>query len=171
MKELPIEVPPQLEEATGYPGQGRLVSFCWTSLGDTVVYDDARLSGTGHGWGWLAFSRHPAVAPHLAGADLGSSEAEGSCRVLVDRESRRACLATAAEARRALLAQWPVSDEPLPLSAEEVEAVIELVRDAMASRPLPSPAEVVASMRRHSAVVAAMTRWLDEWLAGREGTP
>src|SRR5947209_4402439 len=79
MRPLPVPVPPQLEEAIGLPDTAaRWVSLHWTPPGDTVVHDDGRTSGTGHGWGWLAWARHPAVAPHLAPYDLGSSEEEGT---------------------------------------------------------------------------------------------
>ena len=34
---LPVPVPPQLEQAVGYPGDGRWLSLGWTCCGDTAV--------------------------------------------------------------------------------------------------------------------------------------
>ena len=33
LRTLPIPVPPMLEQALDYPGQARLVAFCWSSAG------------------------------------------------------------------------------------------------------------------------------------------
>ena len=161
---LPIPVPPQLEAAVGYPGEARWVALCWTSLGDTCVYDDGRLSGTGHGWAYLGFVRHAAVAPHLAHADLGSSEDEGRERLLIDRTERRAYLCGSAEARSLVCRQWP--DEPaVELTREEWSAVVEDVRQRMLSRPLPGMDQLMRQMREHSSLVADMIRFLDVWQA------
>lgn len=161
---LPIPVPPQLEQAVGYPGgaDARWLSLTWTCCGDTAVYDDGRCGGTGHAWGYLAFARHPAVAPALEPYDLGTSEADGRQRLVIDRHARRAYAADAEEARRVVREQWP-AEEPVRPSAEEMEAVTELLRRALASLPLPSAAELMGSMRRHAQLVAAMVAWLSAW--------
>lgn len=165
MTPLPIPAPPQLEAVVGYPGEAESFSLCWTSLGDTCMYDDGRLSGTGHGWGYLGFVRSPAVAPHLAHADLGSSEHEGTERLLVRRAGRRVYLATAAEARSAVCGQWP-AEEAVELTREEWDDVVGRVRHAMLNRPIPSMSELMRQMNEHSRLVADMLRWLEEWHAG-----
>src|SRR4051812_7926232 len=117
MTELPlVPLPPQLEEALNYLGDARLLSLCWTPLGDTCWYDDGRSSGTGHGWAYLAWVRHGKVAPHLADWDLGSSDAEGSHQLLLDLSTRTVGVGTAAEVRDALAAQWPAEEEPVELT-------------------------------------------------------
>lgn len=170
MTTLPIPIPPQLIEAISYPGEARLVSLCWTSCGDTSWYDDGRSSGTGDAWSCLAWARHPAVAPHLAGWDLGSSDEEGSHRLLLDLQEGAVCVGTTAEVRAAVRGQWP-EEEEVRLSPEQLEAVVEHVRRAWMSRPLPTAGELMASMRRHSALVAEMVRSLDERAAAREELP
>lgn len=162
MSELPIPIPPQLLDALNYPGDARLVSLCWTSCGDTSWYDDGRSSGTGDAWSFLAYVRHPAVAPHLAGWDLGSSDEDGSHRLLLNVSTGTVCVGAAAEVREAVRDQWPVEDE-VQLTPEQVEAVVEHVRRAWMSRPLPTAEQLMASMRRHAALVAEMVKWLDSW--------
>src|SRR4051794_36633404 len=113
MTDLPmIPIPPQLLEAVGYHGDAALVSVCWTPLGDTVWYDDARSSGTGYAWAYLAWVRHKHVAPYLAPYDLGSSEQESQHRLLLDRQTRTVSVGTVAEVRAVLATQWP-PEEPV----------------------------------------------------------
>jgi hypothetical protein len=161
---LPIVAPPQLEDAVCWTGgDSRWLSATWTSLGDTVWLSDGVHSMTGNGWGWLAFSRHPAVQPALRDADLGCSLREGVQRVLIDRHSRRCYLVDHGTADLVLDAQRP-QDEPVVLSHAELE---ELVRRAAAHRVRSSGHAILAAMRRHAATVAALVRLLDEWAVAR----
>ena len=161
MTPLAIPVPPQLEAVVGYTGDARWISLCWTCLGDTVMYSDGTSSGTGHGWGYLGYVRHHAVAPVLRGLDLGSSEQDGTQRLLIDRDERRAYLADAVEARAFLRQLWP-PEEPVELTTEQWQEVVEEIRQRMLSRPLPSMSDLMQQMRDHSALVAEMLRSLDE---------
>src|SRR5262249_823731 len=91
--ELTIPVPPLLTELCGYPGDARYVSLCWQPCGDECEYDDGRTSGTGS-WGpYLAYTRHPAVAPALVPYDLGSSDARPKHLLLIDRAEQKAFVA------------------------------------------------------------------------------
>src|ERR1051326_4995726 len=85
---LPVPVPPMLEQALDYPGQARLVAFCWSSLGDEAMYADGRRSGEADWAAYLTFVEHPRVEPHLRPYDLGSSEEEARAFLVLDRESR-----------------------------------------------------------------------------------
>ncbi len=161
MTPLPIPVPPQLEAVVGYTGDARWISLNWTCLGDTVLYSDGRSSGTGHGWGYLGYVRHPAVAPLLRGLELGSSEQDAAELLLFDRDDRRAFVADATEARAFLREQWP-AEEPVELTTEQWQQIVEEVRQRMLSRPLPSMGDLMQQMRDHSALVAEMLRSLDE---------
>jgi hypothetical protein len=161
-------VPPQLEQVVGYTGESRWFSLCWTCLGDTVLYSDGRASGTGHGWGYLGYVRHPSVAPLLRELDLGSSEEDGRSQLVIDRVERRAYFADAAEARAFLRGQWP-PDEPVELTAEQWQEVVEEIRQRMLAGPLPSMGDLMQQMRDHSALVADMVRWLDARQAGQAG--
>jgi hypothetical protein len=162
---LPISVPPQLEQVVGYPGDARWFSLCWTCCGDTVLYSDGRSSGTGHGWGYLGFVRHSSVAPLLHDLELGSSEQDASDLLLLDRAERRAYSADAAETRAFLREQWP-AEEPVELTTEQWEQIVEEVRQRMLARPLPSMGDLMEQMRQHSALVAEMVRWLDQAAGG-----
>lgn len=166
MTPLPaLPVPPQLEAAVGYTGDARWLSLCWTACGDTVLYDDGRAYGTGHGWGYLGFARSPAVAPYLRGLDLGSSERDGTQRLVIDRVERRAYSAANEEARRVVRDQWPAEPE-VELTPEQWEAVVDEVRQRLLSRPLPTAADLLRQMREHGQLVAEMVRYLDRHAGG-----
>lgn len=57
--------------------------------------------------------RHRVIAPHIAGARLGSADEEASEWLLVDRQEQALYLANSEEARRFLAAQWPRYEQPL----------------------------------------------------------
>lgn len=160
MTPLPIPVPPQLEAVVGYHGDARWFALSWTCLGDTVLYCDGRSSGTGHGWGYLGWVRHRAVAPQLRELNLGSSECDGTEQLLIDRQERRAFVADAAVARSFLREQFPAEPE-VELTPEQWAEVVEEIRQRMLARPLPSMGDLMEQMRQHSALVADMVRWLD----------
>jgi hypothetical protein len=82
---LSVPVPPGLAEAIGYRGEARWVAFHWEPCGDESFYDDGRSSGTGAPWPYLAFARHPVVAPAIAPYDLGSSDSEARECLVLDR--------------------------------------------------------------------------------------
>jgi hypothetical protein len=171
MNLLPIPLPPQWESVVGWAGgPARWLSACWTCCGDCPWLEDGRTGVTGSPFGWQGWSRHRAVAPHLASHDIGSSEADGCERLLVDLVGRQVFVADAAEARWFVHGQWP-PEEPIRLSQEQIDAVLEQVRAAMASRPLPTADELMRRMREHSRLVAEMVAWLDRWAATQEGMP
>ena len=163
MTETPIPLPPGWEAAVGWSGgEARWLLGFWTSLGDHPHLSDARTSMSGHSWGWLAWARHAAVAPHLAPFDIGSSEMEGPHALLCDLTERKVYAASREEAERVVREQWPEEDEA-QLTPEQMDAVMEHVRRAMAARPMPTAEQPMRSMREHSRLVAEMVRWLDEW--------
>lgn len=161
---LPAPLPPNWEAAVGWSGgdHARWLSGFWTSLGDHPYLSDGRTSMSGDGWGWLAWARHAAVAPHLRAYDLGSSEREGPHALMIDRVERKVYAADRREAERVVRDQWPVCEEP-DLTAEQVEAVMRHMERAMASRPTPTASEIIRRMREHSRLVAEMVAWLDQW--------
>lgn len=170
MTPIDVRVPPQLEAAIGWTGgESRWLAMCWSSCGDCPWMDDGRSSMTGHPWGYLAWRRHPAVAPALGEADLGNSNRDGTQRLVVDRENRRVYLSGAAEARAVVRGQWPAEDEAADLTALEWKDMAERVRQMMLERPLPSMGELMRQLQDHSRLVAAMIRWLDSQVAERAG--
>jgi hypothetical protein len=146
---LPIPpLPPRWEAVVGWTGGDTARWLCgfWTSLGDHPYLSDGRSSMSGDAWGWLAWARHAAVALHLASFNLGSSEMEGPHALLFDRAERKVYAADRLEAERVVRDQWPVEDE-VELTPEQMEAVVEHVRRAMAARPMPTAEQLIASMR------------------------
>ena len=65
---------PRLPLALGYTGGARWVAFYVNA--DKVRFHDGSSFGAGDTSLFLAYKRHPVVAPHLAGAPLGSTDEE-----------------------------------------------------------------------------------------------
>jgi hypothetical protein len=160
MTPLPILVPQQLEEAVGWSGDARWISVCWSSCGDAPWIEDGRSSQTATPWAMLAWWRHASVAPHLRHLDLGSSEADGTQRLLLDRQERRTFVADTTEARRVVRDQWPAEPE-VELTADQWQQIVEEVRQQMLNRPLPSMEQLVEQLKRNSELVGEMIRFLD----------
>src|SRR2546428_14092251 len=55
---LMVPVPPMLEQAIGYEGDARFVSFYWTPGGDEADYDDGQSGGNRHWPGAFVFIHH-----------------------------------------------------------------------------------------------------------------
>lgn len=158
---LDVPVPPQLEQATGYHGDSlRWFAVYWQPCGDESMYDDGRHSGTGCWSGYLAWVRHPAVALEFAPYNLGSSDAEATHRLLIDRHSRKAFAAPVPEARRVLHEQWPPV-KPAVLSQEEWSALLGRLQVEFAARPMPTNEEIMARMREQRRIEQEMVEWLD----------
>ena len=160
MHPLTILVPPQFEAAVGYHGDARYVAIHWTPCGDEAVYDDGRISGTGHWTGYLAWVRHPAVALELAPFHLGSSDSEATHWLVIDRRTRKAFVAPSQEARRVLHNQWPAV-VPAVISQEEWEALFGRLEEEFSSKPMPTMEEIEAHIREQRRVEEEMVRWLD----------
>jgi hypothetical protein len=161
MQQLDVPVPPMLERAVGFPGDARFFALYW-GAGDEAYFSDGRTSATGNPHGYLAFIRHPAVALPLAGHDLGSSDDEATEWLVIDRQSRRAYVAPVAEARRFLREQWQESRVvPAVLSQEDFAALFDQLRRDFASKPTPTPAEVMAAMKEQQRLESEMRAWLD----------
>jgi hypothetical protein len=58
--------PPELCLTLGSPGAARFVGFRWSPLGDQLVYDDGRGSGTAQSWAFLAYKRDGEIRITLA---------------------------------------------------------------------------------------------------------
>jgi len=169
MKPLAVPLPPNWEIVVGWTGgDARWLAVAWEGGGDHPWLEDGRLSMSGRSLGYLGWARHTAVAPHLTACDIGGSDHDGSQRLLVDRIGRAVYVADLTEARWMVRGQWP-AEEPSKLRPEEVDAVVEQVRQAWLTSPPPSTEEVIRRMREHSRQVATMISWLDEWVAKKGG--
>ena len=62
---------------------------------------------------FLAYKRHPVMAPSLGGAHLGSADEPAREWLLIDQAERVLYLAAPETARRFLAEQWPRYTAPL----------------------------------------------------------
>ena len=149
---------PRLPLAAGYPGTARWVALYLS--GDQAMYYDGDGTGTGDTGLLLAFKRHPLLAPHVAGAHLGSGAEEASEWLLVDRQDHALYLVESHEARRFLAEQWPRYEQPVEYTEAELARLLE---EGQGLAVLPDWVEQLAETVRESrANYALMVRWLDQ---------
>ncbi len=163
---LSVPVPPDLAATFGYPGEARFVGFFWEPGGDEIIYDDRRLSGTGDGYAFLAYRRHPAVAVHLKPYNLGSSDEPAEYYLVLDKQSQRASVAPKAMAHAFLEEQHPPPQELTPYEevelAREAESILDAVEEDWQEVQVDSEAVRQAMARQHEAI-AGMIAYLDHW--------
>ena len=74
------------------------------------------------------------VAPHLAGADLGSADTEASEWLVVDRQDQVLYLAAQAETRWHRVAEWPrYHRTPLEYTQKELGRLLDNLREAVST--------------------------------------
>lgn len=157
---LLLDVPlwPRLPLALGYSGGARWVAF-YLAL-EKVSYNDGAGAGTGDTSLFLAFRRHPLVAPHLVGAHLGSGNEEASKWLVVDRQELIAYLAAQEAARWHLVAQWPrLHTLPLEYTQEELGRLLDNLKQT--TSPFDWPAHLAETLRESQANIRLMQQWLD----------
>jgi hypothetical protein len=162
---LPIPVPPAplLEQAVGYQ-QGeaaRYLALWWEPCGDEVIVSDGYISFTGHWPGYLAYVQHRHIYPHLIGFNLGSSECEADCQLVIDRLDRTAYILPSEQAIRLLASQWEGANQPaIPqvLSLDDLEAVIQRIVEQWQT---PSNQDVITRMSEDRTAVQALCDWLN----------
>jgi hypothetical protein len=160
---LAVPVPPGLAEVFGYRYGARLVSFHWEPSGDDVWFDDGRHSGTGGGWGFLAYLRHRHVAPHLEPYNLGGSDMEADHALVIDRQQDLAGIIPVAAARAFLQNQLP----PLPhLTPEQTEQAGRALDEAAAQgwrEVRVDPDAVLRIMEERRRALEQMLSYLERW--------
>ncbi len=161
---LSVPVPPALAQTFGYPGEARFVGFFWEPGGDEIVYDDGRRSGTGDGYAFLAYRRHPAVAVHLQPYNLGSSDEPAEYYLVLDREGQRASVAPKALARDFLEEQHSPRPELTPYEevelAREAEEILQSLAEGWQEVQV-SPEDLRQAMARKHQAVTRMIAYLD----------
>lgn len=174
VRRLPLPVPPDLEGLIGYPagGDAAWVSVAWEPCGDEPWYDDGSRAGTGNADAYLAFVRHPRVAPLLVPYALGASDAPARHRLLIHRPALTLFVAPDRVARHHLRGQWPPAHEvsagvaagdladPTALSGADILA-------GWSEVPIAPVASVRALLDARRERVAAMVAWLDDWFLAR----
>jgi hypothetical protein len=120
-------------------------------------YHDGSGFGTGDTSLFLAYKRHPVIAPSLAGVPLGSADEEPHTWLLVDQMERLLYLAAPEEARKLLVEQWPRYTIALEYTPEELAR---LLADLEETAPPADWAERLAeTMRESRANVRLMRQW------------
>ena len=155
---LPVPLWPRLPVGVRYPGTARWVALSVSSA--HAMYHDGAASETGDTGLLLAFKRHPAIEPYVAGAHLGSAEEEASEWLLVDRQHQGLCLADREEARRFLAAQWPRYTAPLEYTPEELAYLLADLEEA--ALPADWRERLAETLRESRANYRLMQQWLDQ---------
>ncbi len=151
---LPIPMPPSLEGALGYSGEGRFLALWWEPAGDEAMWSDGRTTTDAWWHGFLTYIQHPRVEPYLAPYDLGSSEEPAAHYLLLDLVDRQAYIGTASQVTRFLHDYTPRPD----LTPEQVEMVIQAMRE----RPFTVDAEAIErELEFHSLAVNALLEELE----------
>lgn len=160
---LPVPLWPRLPVAVGYPGTARWVALYVSS--SQAMYHDGAGAGTCDTGLFLAFKRHRVMAPHLAGAHLGSVDEEASQWLVVDRQEQALYLADSEEARRFLMAQWPRSTASLEYTPAELARLLADLEE------VPSPADwrehLAETVRESRANYRLMVAWLNAQAAAQ----
>lgn len=162
---LPVPVPPTLEQALGYTGHARLVSFHWEPVGDEAMYDDGVLSGDAAWPAYLSYVQHPKVEPALRAYNLGSSECEARDFLVLDRVERKLYVLPARQARELLHQQWLTRPDAPPTvdSIEAVQALLENFTDEAGWEEVQvDMAEVERRMQAQGQLLEALVAWLDQ---------
>jgi hypothetical protein len=150
---------PRLSVALGYTGGARWVAFYLSA--DKARYADGASSGGSDTGLFLAYRRHRKIAPHLAGARLGSADEEARDWLVADTHHHLWYLAPSEPARRFLCLQWP-SSEGLPLEYTEAE----LARLEEAWHEVAAPPDwherLAEALRESRANYRLMQQWLDQ---------
>jgi len=143
-----------LEEALGYTGRARWVTFHWEPGGDELRYHDGTVSADGSWQAWLTFVHHRRIAPALAPSHFANSEA-AAYWLLLDRETRTLWAGTNTDV------SYFLQQSASPLMTAEV---LTMIRETMRERvhtPHDLQIMVVDAMRWEHQLVTALTVWLD----------
>jgi hypothetical protein len=93
---------PRLPVAVGYTGGARWVAF-YVKDGKLRCYDGEDAPKVGDTSLFLAYKRHPVIAPSLWSAHLGRADEEARHWLVVDRQQQVLYLAESEDARRFLV--------------------------------------------------------------------
>ncbi len=149
---------PRLPLALGYAGGARWVALYVQD--DTLrCYDGAGASKAGDTSLFLAYKRHPVIAPSIWGAHLGSADEEARAWLLVDQSERVLYLAPPEAARRFLAEQWPRWSAPLEYTPAELARLLAEVEEAGLSQDWAERLD--EAVRESRANYRLMHQWLD----------
>lgn len=160
MIEINIPVPPApiLERALGYGGEARWIATWWEPSGDMVMVSDGSICRTGIWEGYLTYVRH---CYQLQRFRLGSSEEQALECLVIDRVSRKAYIAPYQATLKMLQDQWP-KHEPVHLTEEQWNALIEETKAMMAEMRCPSGEEIERRLQEKATALAGLRAWLNQ---------
>ena len=121
---------PRLPLALGYTGGARWVAL-YLKADKLRCYDGEGAPKASDPSLFLAYKRHPLIAPGLWGAQLGSAEEEAHHWLVVDRQKQVLYLAENEDARRFLASQWPRYTAPLVYTPEELKRLVADLEEAV----------------------------------------
>lgn len=146
--------------ALGYTGGARWVGL-YVQDDKLRCYDGSGASQGGDTSLFLAFKRHPVIAPHLARTHLGSADEPAREWLLIDQTERMLYLAAPEPARRFLAAQWPRYSAPLEYTPAELARLLADVEEAETRLPPDWAEHLAQAVREGQANYRLMTQWLD----------
>lgn len=155
---LNLPIPPMLEEALGYEGEGRCVAFWWEPAGGELCYSDGQRTLCGAEWyAWLLYTRHPRVEPYLMPYSFGSSDEEAQHALLIDRWERNAYVGN----------RWAVTDfldRNLPQNLPAFPGIDSILANLRFPGSF-SPEELQAMRERQRERWDSMVAWLDQGIS------
>jgi hypothetical protein len=150
---------PRLPLALGYSGGARWVAL-YVQDDKLRRYDGEGAAKVGETSLFLAYKRHPVIAPCLARAHLGSADEPARAWLLVDQAERVLYLAPPEAARRHLAAQWPRWSAPLEYTPAELARLLAEVEET--ALPLDWAERLEEAVRESRANYRLMQQWLDQ---------
>lgn len=174
---LAIPVPSMFEQALGSLGPlsrpdttpARYVAFYWTEAGDEAAFDDGQQSAVGmlNNDAYLAFLRHPAIAPHLQRYHLGSSDEPADHWLIFDRQQHQFFVAPVGVAKPLVREQWrpPTrQDEPLVVTLQDLQHALDALRQRNASWTETGSAQaILEAMQEEQQQCDGLVAWLDAY--------
>lgn len=163
---LDCPIPPQFEQAVGYPGHDRYFALFWFPGSGELNYRDSRDSGI-LGWaGWLTFYRHPAINQTLTKAklDFGAPHNNASTWFVLDTEGRRGYSAPFQSAAEFIVSQYP--DAPIDAIGHTMDELMKAVNQP--ARPPRTRIDVdrlMAEQSHQMKMIRNMQSWLNEHIA------
>ena len=183
LRQLPVPVPPMLEQAIGYAGDSPDFNPEWMAFyyqSTEAFWDTGLRSATGEWYPLLyLYLRHRAVAPYVAPYDFGSDDAPPAHWLVLNRRTRTMYVAEAHLAERFVMAQWDLPETPsAPFVVADTAELNRLAQEAVmaalgaAWQEVPTDADLQARvaerMRAQDEVNRALAAWLDDYARQHE---
>lgn len=133
MPELTLKLPENWEQAYGYKGKSRYLMIWWEPGGDEAMYSDGRMTTEGNWWVYSKLMDYlfPSYSPYRY--LFGSSDQEGTRRLILDLETRQIRDVTISEGWQIVNDQHPIEERPM-IGREELLAALSKLNEAQMER-------------------------------------